>query len=331
MKILYDGIISNLQAYGGVTVYFKEIISRVASEEYSIVEYTSERTLSAGSKKRTPRFLERYRDFQWKNDSADIFHSTYYRIPDKHSLPIVTTVHDFTYELYMSGPQRWVHSWQKNKAIKASDLIICVSQNTANDLVRFCDVDETKIQVIHNGVSDSYRPLDLPTDNMVLFIGARGGYKNFDIAVKSIAQCKALRLGIVGGGNLTAKEKIMLDAILPNRFEHLGKITNEELNTLYNTAYCLLYPSEYEGFGIPVLESMRAGCPVIAVNRSSIPEVAGNAALLLDTITIEDIVDALNNISSCRESLKLAGFAQSIKFSWEQCFNETYKAYKDLI
>jgi mannosyltransferase len=331
MKILYDGIISSLQAYGGITVYFKEIISRIPRDEYSLIEYTNDRTISEGSIKRPPRTLERYRNFKLPGDTADIFHSTYYRIPDSQTIPIVTTVHDFTYELYIPGPKTWLHSWQKNKAIKASDLIICVSQNTANDLVKFCDVDERKIKVIHNGVSDCYRPLELATNNNVIFVGARSGYKNFEIAVKSVAQCNTLRLAIVGGGHLTTKERSMLDTVLPGRYEHLGKISNEELNILYNTSYCLLYPSEYEGFGIPVIEAMRAGCPVIAVNRSSIPEVAGNAALLLDTITIENIVDALNSIPSNREPLKRAGLAQSARFSWEKCFTETYQAYKNLI
>ncbi|WP_071809257.1 glycosyltransferase family 4 protein [Franconibacter pulveris] len=330
MNILYDGILSNLQSYGGITVYFRELISRLNKSEHVVVEYNAQASLSKNSIIRKPRLLERYRNFQMKDLEASVFHSTYYRIPDVKKMPVITTVHDFTYELYVQGMKKKVHSWQKNKAIHASDIIVCVSNNTANDLLKYCKVDEDKIHVIYNGVSEDYFPLNLEATNQVLFVGARSGYKNFSLAVKAISQTKGLFLGIIGGGDLSSKEEAMLNSLLPSRYKYYGKVTNEELNYLYNTAYCLLYPSEYEGFGIPVIEAMRARCPVIAANRSSIPEVAGNSAILLNTITVNNLADALMTVSSCRTSLVNNGLLQANKFSWNRCFLETEQIYKEL-
>ncbi|MEY0383321.1 glycosyltransferase family 4 protein [Providencia rettgeri] len=334
MNIIYDGIIYKLQSSGGVSVYFNEIISRAKLLEKSVLLCDSNSIPDEFSDiivKFTSRFLERYRDVKCNIDG--IFHSSYYRLPYNRKLKVITTVHDFTYEKYVSGPAKWVHTWQKNRAIKNSDLVICVSQNTANDLMQYCPIDSSKIRVIHNGVSSSYfsiPELQSSNSNNVIFVGARNGYKNFGYAIKSIAHIPHLNLHIVGGGILNKNEKQLLDKYLPNRYKWLGRLSDQELNIAYNSAYALLYPSSYEGFGIPILEAMRAGCPVIAVNISSIPEVAGDAAILVNTPSIDSFVEALKNIPLLREELILKGFNQVNKFSWERCFEETLSVYNEL-
>lgn len=334
MNIIYDGVIYKLQSSGGVSVYFNEIISRAKLLEKSVLLCDSNSIpdeFSDISVKFTSRFLERYRDVKCNIDG--IFHSSYYRLPYNRKLKVITTVHDFTYEKYVSGPAKWVHTWQKNRAIKNSDLVICVSQNTANDLMQYCPIDSSKIRVIHNGVSSSYfsiPELQTSNSNNVIFVGARNGYKNFGYAIKSIAHIPHLNLHIVGGGILNKNEKQLLDKYLPNRYKWLGRLSDQELNIAYNSAYALLYPSSYEGFGIPILEAMRAGCPVIAVNISSIPEVAGDAAILVNSPSIDSFVEALKNIPLLREELILKGFNQVNKFSWERCFEETLSVYNEL-
>ncbi|MGL4338752.1 MAG: glycosyltransferase family 4 protein, partial [Turicibacter sp.] len=196
---------------------------------------------------------------------SGVFHSSYYRLPSHKELKVITTVHDFTYEKFIKGPAQWVHTWQKNRAIRNSDVVICVSHNTAKDLMQYCPIDPQKIRVIHNGVSDSYHPLGgLSSEQQqdVVFVGARSGYKNFKLTVESVATVANLSLQIVGGGSLTKDEIKHLERYLPNRYCWLGRLSDEELNKTYNQAYALLYPSSYEGFGIPVIEAMRAGCPV---------------------------------------------------------------------
>ena len=335
--IIYDGIIEKLQQGGGVTVLFNELIKRLAGYSYCSYDNNSKIANSKHNNILRSRFLERYRDARLPANLLSknaIFHSTYYRLPANVNLRVVTTVHDFTYEKFVKGPAKWVHSWQKNRAIRHSDVVICVSHNTAKDLQQYCPIDPQKIRVIHNGVSDSYHPLGSLSGGHhqdVVFVGARSGYKNFKLAVETVAAVPNLQLKIVGGGNLSEDEIKHLDAHLPRRYQWLGRLSDEDLNQTYNQAYALLYPSSYEGFGIPVIEAMRAGCPVIAVNVSSIPEVAGEAAILVNELTVSAFKEALISLPEKRENLISAGFIQASKFSWERCFEETLAVYNELL
>lgn len=329
--IILDMIISSLQINGGISVYFNNIIELLAKNKIEFSEITTKNpTHKIGGN----RAFERYRNCK-TNQKSGVFHSSYYRLPTSKNLKIVTTTHDFTYEKFITGPAQWIHSWQKNRAIRNSDIVICVSHNTAVDLMQYCPIDDSRIRVIHNGVSDAYYPLpNLGTsqsNTTVLFVGARGGYKNFMLAIEAVASIPDLTLGIVGGGALTNNELHQLEQHLPGRYQWLGRLSDEELNMAYNRAHSLLYPSSYEGFGIPVIEAMRAGCPVIAVNASSIAEVAGNAALLVEKPSVKMFSEALTSISSSREFLIQKGFMQASKFSWDRCFQETLSVYKELM
>lgn len=301
---------------------FNELISRLPPDSYEL-------NLDAGSK-----YLGRYRPVR-SGEGCDIFHSTYYRLPIKKSCSVVTTVHDYTYERYSTGLRKAVHSWQKNKAIRGADKIICVSESTRRDLLEFSGhQNEQNVVVVHNGVSSEYFPLlDRVVRNQVLFVGARGGYKNFLNTVHAITSIGGVTLLCVGGGKFTASELAVLNKKLPGRFSHAGFITNEQLNVEYNRSMCLVYPSLYEGFGIPVLEAMRAGCPVIAVNTSSIPEVAGSAAILLDRGDVDEIRAAVDffYVTKNRDDYIGRGLIQSSKFSWDKTYSETVAVYEQLL
>ncbi|MGI2140646.1 glycosyltransferase family 4 protein [Shewanella baltica] len=341
MKLIVDGIIENLQENGGCTVYFAQLLTFLQNNNISLeyIRFKSEDgniPLKGEHTKvvyETAKLLERWRDVEIKGELSDsIFHSTHYRLP-KQRVKTVTTVHDFTYELYRKGPARWMHSWQKFRAIRNSDLVICVSQNTADDLMKFCPIDPAKIRVVYNGVSSVYTPLSQTEHtNEVVFIGARGWYKNFTLAVQTMQQFPTLKLSIVGGGKLTDEELQHLEAHIPGRYEWLGRLTDEELNIVYNRAHCLFYPSSYEGFGIPVIEAMRSGCPVIAVDVSSIPEVAGSAAILTKQADVASFNQALNRLDDLkyRKDLIQMGYEQASKFSWEKCYFDTLAVYKEL-
>ncbi len=325
--IVYDGIIYHLQKTGGISVLFNELISRLPSGSYRMVQYG----LRPGQVK--PRFAERYRTCK-SGGPYSIFHSTYYRLPAYPGGKIVTTVHDFTYEKYAGALKRSVHSLQKNRAINKADKIICVSESTKQDLLNYCGEHlERKVEVVHNGVSADYNIIDaVNVFPQVVFVGARSGYKNFSALVYALRTLPEIKLVCVGGGVFTSEETSLLEKELTGRYTHAGYLSNQELNLLYNMSLCLVYPSLYEGFGIPVLEAMRAGCPVIAVGKSSIPEVAGKAAYLLDRGEVEEIregVEFFLDVANRHRYITL-GIGQSSKFTWDRTFEQTMLVYQQL-
>lgn len=347
MKIVYDNIIYSLQKAGGISAYWSELCSRFIKSDFDITFYgfKNENIFGKNINQKKESIIifriSRYLPFLKKIPKNSIFHSSYYRISNQKDVVNITTVHDFTYEYYRTGLSRWIHSLQKNRAIRKSDGIICVSENTKKDLLKFYpDIEKEKIQVIYNGVSDDFFQLDNPhkyligiyeqlqNKKYILYIGDRKGYKNFDIAVKVVEQVCNCILVIVGGGDLSENEK----KILKNDYIHYQGISAKDLNILYNNAFCLLYPSSYEGFGIPLLEAMKTGCPVVSTKISSIPEVTGDAGLLVDKVEVEEFVRAILKLENkeFRYDLIKKGLEQAKKFSWDKCFEETLEFYKEV-
>ncbi|MHB0776586.1 glycosyltransferase family 4 protein [Halomonas sp. WWR20] len=333
--IVYDNIISTINRkggikVGGVSILFNEIIKRLGEKsiDFKIIDFED------GS---TKRLFERYRDCRVPSSLLSpktIFHSTYYRLP-KEALKTITTVHDFTYEKTITGLRKRVHSIQKNHAIRNSEKIICVSENTKNDLLYYLpDISESNVHVVYNGASKGFYPIaQRQYRDSVVYVGRRGRFKNFDSVVHALSLMKTVRLECVGGGDLTKEEINFLDKMIPRRYEHLGSISETALNETYNRSICLVYPSLYEGFGIPIVEAMRAGCPVIATNSSSIPEVAGDAAILLEKSDPYEIKEAIETlINNERRSLLIArGLEQAKKFDWDITFEKTINVYEEML
>ena len=234
-----------------------------------------------------------------------------------------------------------LHTWQKNRAIRGADFIICISENTKNDLLKFLpDVDERKIRVIYNGVSEEYMPIignvldkNLPfsVNSYVLFVGSRASYKNFYIAVEAIADSDYNF--VIVGDPLTERESSILSSLFKgrNRYKCVGRVSNCFLNVLYNYAFALLYPSSYEGFGIPIIEAQKAGCPAIAYNASSIPEIIGNPRLLINTLSVNEIHNCLMILTNKeeRQHIILEGIKNARRFSWDEMYKNIIDLYKE--
>lgn len=343
--LVLDSIIHTLQKAGGISVYFSELYNRLAALDlkYSIYLYSntskilneySQENIAEIKRGVVPPSIYRYLDV-YLPKSCTVFHSSYYRLPvffQRKKVKVITTVHDFTYEYYMKGLNAKVHFWQKRRAILASDVVVCISENTKKDLLHFIpEARDKDIRVIYNGVSESFAVTEQNKNKKknIIFIGSRVSYKNFSALVTAMSQLSDYNLVIVGGGSLTSEELIGLESSCRGRYKHLNFVDNDKLNQLYNQAHCLVYPSLYEGFGIPAIEAMKAGCPVIAANASSLPEVCGKAAILLDNISGKNISDAVFSLedSEFYESLVKRGFANSKRFSWDKTFQELSKIY----
>ena len=355
MNIYLDNIIFSLQKSGGISVVWHELLSRLIKSKHLVkyLNYTNNNLFSKNLKFKPyeniyvdnylPLCIKRYIN-PLLNQEKDkfIFHSSYYRICNNPNAINITTVHDFTYEYFSHGLKKHIHTWQKRKAIMNSEYIICISENTKKDLFKFIPQAANKnIQVIYNGVSDDYKVLshneinrtdNIPTQKYIVFVGARGGYKNFKLAAKAIAQSD-YDLVIVGSP-LTEKEKSELNAYInPERYHCTGRISNQELNVIYNNAFALLYPSSYEGFGIPVLEAQKAGCPVIAYNASSIPEIIGETPLLLQELSTKEILRCFHILENetSRNNIIATGLENAKRFTWDKMYEQICDIYNEII
>ena len=347
MTLCYDNLVYGLQPFGGISTYWYELSRRLLElpelelhfyETGAELQNVCRRQLHIRQEQliRSNRInlqLERFLKVP-AYKGAHVFHSSYFRLPArKGNARIITTVHDCIHQLYFSGPRAWLHNHMKQQAIEASDLIITVSEHTKRDLLRFYPkLDADKVQVVYNGVSEVFRPLEevvAPDRPYFLFLGLRDNYKNFDFAVDLVAEHQDFDLYVLGP-KLSKAEGAKLEQKLPGRFKTFNSIEVSALNELYNAAFCLLYPSAYEGFGIPILEAMRCGCPFIALNRSAIPEVAGAAGVLLEAADMELARMAVRQIQDNRPQMIARGFDQAARFSWDHCFNQTHQLYKTL-
>ena len=349
MNLVFDNIVFDLQKSGGISILWYELLRRVCCQERFDINYIDNKSEKNHWRRKLsieedniirndwwPRF-QSYLPVSLNQREQFVYHSSYYRYCTHPQAINVTTVHDFTYEFFSKGFRRKLHSWQKFRAIRHSQYIVCISENTKRDLMKMLpDVNEERIRVIYNGVSDDYHvlpqkeeSLPFPEGSYVVFVGGHTSYKNFELCLKALP-CSDYNLLVIGH-NLDKKEQMLVERYLPqNRYKYMGYVSNEKLNVLYNHAAALVYPSSYEGFGIPVIEAQRAGCPVIALNSSSIPEVIGETPLLMKELSENELVSKLKLLKepSLMKQVRDHGLVNSQRFSWDKMYHQ-YEALYD--
>lgn len=268
----------------------------------------------------------------------------------------VITVMDLTYLVYPQGFRRGQRLYQTlftRRSIHRADHLIAISASTAADIVRYFGTPRAPISVIYPGVDARYAPIDdgdvlaafrsarqLP-ERFFLFIGTLEPRKNLQMLVRAYAEFKAqsgsrTRL-VLGGGKGWLYEPIFAlveqlglkdDVLFP------GFIPEDELPLWYNAAVAVVYPSLYEGFGLPVLEAMACGVPVAASNASSLPEILGQAGLLVDPRSIQDWAAALITLDGSedqRRQLGRQGAERAQRFSWREMTRETVQVYQKVL
>ena len=275
-------------------------------------------------------------------DRPDIMHETYYsghRLSPR-DLPTVLTIYDMIHEIYPEYFPNDMTAIYKKKALDRANTIICISENTRRDLIRIYPETESRSVVTYLGFSPEFviRNNYGVSKPYLLYVGPRGGYKNFEGLLAAFARSRTLKrdfeIVCVGGGDFSSEE---IDSIREGGCEGLVRQVaahDEELRQLYAAAAAFIYPSLYEGFGIPPLEAMAADCPVVTIRASSIPEVCGDAAQYAEAIDIEALRIAIEAVVlSPKRSAELVerGRRQIRRFSWEKCAMETAKIYRDLV
>ena len=356
MKILYDYQAFN-QHHGGVSRYHVELIKnlRQIGIECSVPFLFSENVYLDeihvshidlfskwnNSLKRNGMkwFNQRVCLHAMSHQKYDIFHPTFlnpYYIGQSKGKPVVQTMHDLNHEKFALYKVENIIE-KRRKVLADATHIIAISEQTKRDLMEIHGVDEKRITVVYHGIGQNiystvaHRLFERP---YLLYVGGRSGYKNFGTFLCGFARLKE-EIDLVCTGMLfnTEERQLISDLRLTNRI-HQRFVTNEQMNQLMAQAVAFVYPSRAEGFGMPILEAFRCGCPCIISDIPCFHEVAGQAARYFNPNEIEDIASTLESVMNDGKTLSeliQSGFERMKLFSWERTAKETLKVYQSVL
>jgi glycosyltransferase involved in cell wall biosynthesis len=288
---------------------------------------------------------------------VDLYHATHYVLPGFVPCPTVVTIHDIIHLLFPDYlPNRLAHYYAHRmirRSLVRGNAIIAVSQNTRDDLASYFQLGTKKIHVIYNGVEAAFRRLHSPDDLQaildplglrapyLLFVGNPKPHKNLDSTVQAYARARELAdfdaplvcVGARAGTDFKLRQRaaqlgIEGDVVV------LGHVAQEALPAIYQGASLFLYPTLYEGFGLPVIEAMASGTPVITSNNSALREVAGGYAHLVDPLDIEEIARAIAHCmtdEAHRENLCKLGLRRAETFHWSKTAEQTLALYRQVL
>jgi len=300
-----------------------------------------------------PKFWTQVR-FAWQvfRDAPDVLWMPMHNVPilRRRKMKVVVTIHDLAFKIFPSYfPPRDLAKLNRlsDHAIKNADQIIAVSNSTKNDILKFYpEISQDKITVVHHGFDSEIfsrkiitkeaerlmATYDLEPRTYLLYVGAIQPRKNLNVLIDAFEKIKTLRpeLKLVIAGAPAWQYQSTLDKIASSQFANdiivTGVLNFSQIAALYQKAEVFVFPSLYEGFGIPVLEAMAAGVPVVLANNSSLPEVAGDSALYFETESSIDLTEKIESIlkdEKLRKELIKKGSERVKEFSWEKCARQT--------
>ncbi len=286
----------------------------------------------------------------------DLLHGLAFAAPLLAPCPTVVTVHDLSFmrfpDAFRTGNRVYLTLFTRLSTRRAAR-VIAVSESTRRDVIALCGVAPEKVVTVYNGVDAAFCPADpqavasfrrakgLP-ERFILFLGTLEPRKNLGVLLHAYAGLRA-RLKhatpklVIAGGKGWFYERILAEVDVLGLADDVffpGYVPAEELPWWYRAAELFVYPSRFEGFGLPVLEAMACGTPVITTTSSSLPEVAGDAAILVDPDDVAGLTDALERLLSAAElraSLRAAGLHRAARFSWSRTAAETACVYCDVL
>jgi glycosyltransferase involved in cell wall biosynthesis len=368
IKIAYDPQIWSFQTYGGVSRYFCEVSDRIAKQSDNHVSIVAPFHVNAYLPMLPKGLVSGFRGPQWNignrprrlmavlagnailHDLApDIIHETYffpYCLGPRDARRVVT-IYDMIHEKFPEFfPRADRTARYKAIAAKRADHVICISESTRRDAIEILGLPIGKTSVIHLGytliaANGTFvdEPASPPKEPFLLYVGSRGGYKNFSRLLAAFGASPQLRTNFklicFGGGAFQAHELQEIDALGLN-FNQVAQVggSDAELEKYYRSAAAFVYPSLYEGFGVPPLEAMSYDCPVICSNAGSIPEVVGNAGEYFDPENLDSLSKAIGNVvgaDSRRRFLIAKGRDRLACFSWDRCAADTLAVYLKLV
>jgi glycosyltransferase involved in cell wall biosynthesis len=258
--------------------------------------------------------------------SADVLHCPTYRGPLRPTIPLVVTVHDLAVLRHPETFNTWTRTYSPRavpRVLQAARRIIAVSDFTRRELVQLLDVPEEKIRVVPNGVAEEFTK-DGPSaeGDYVLAVGTLEPRKNLHRLIEAVRRSD-LELRVVGARGWGGVE------VHGNGVRWLGEVSDAELARLYRGALCLAYPSLYEGFGIPVLEAMACGAPVVTARGTAMEEVADGAAVLVDASDPAEIAAGIEQAAANRVELVARGLERANAFRWDSAAAATVAVYRE--
>lgn len=357
------GLDARMLSYSGIGTYLRSLVSGLldlpGEEDYLLFGKDAEvQGILRGG---------RYRGITWKagpydplsllinpikKSNVDVFHCPHYNMPFGIKQPSVITIHDLIHlvcpDLLTDRRAHWYASWMLPSAARRAAHILTVSEYSKQEILRHLKVPETKVTVIYHGVEEAFHPLSkvevesyrvahrLP-ERFLLYVGLLKPHKN---VVRLLQAFSALHLDgvsllLVGKRDSRYRE---LDMILEKEALHqnvifLSSIPFEELPLLYNAAESLILPSLYEGFGLPALEAMACGTPVVCSQATSLPEVVGDAAVLADPLSVRSIAEGMQKSlgdSALRSELRRKGLERAKQFRWQDSAAKTLSVYHEV-
>ncbi|MGL6278614.1 MAG: glycosyltransferase family 4 protein, partial [Gaiella sp.] len=253
----------------------------------------------------------------------DLLHCTTFRAPLRPRCPLVVTVHDLALLRFPDAFPRWHRETGRlalRAAVAAADAVVAVSDFTRGELEELLGVDPGRVRVVPNGVSEAFAPGGVASDgDYVLAVGTLEPRKNLDRAVEAARRAdRALRVaGMAGWGGVEVPGWV-------------GEPSDEELASLIRGARCLVYPSLYEGFGLPILEAMACGTPVVTSHGGATEEVAGGAAVLVDPFDADAIAAGILEAETRRDELVAAGLVRAASFRWDAAADRVQALWREL-
>ncbi len=358
-----------LSPYGGVSNYVRHLL-RALLELRSLdefVAYTPNGIRGRGLDIR--KKCEPFPNLQWGTirtfsfgwptgiDSLDLYHGTNFKAQIKGRYGFVLTIHDLWLDRYHQYSKKLLGqhlSFKRTRErVKRAVRVIADSQFTAKEMQDLYGVEPEKISVIHLGVSEDYFPdqdrdrlialqqkYRIPSSPYILFVGGADPRKNHRLLFQAFAHNHRLQktYHLVAVGNSRVRDASLHETCrtlgISEKVSCIEVVPKEDLRLLYSHADVFVFPSRYEGFGFPVLEAMACGVPVITSRGSALPEVAGDAALLINSDKVEEIGEAISRVvenSEVQKGLRTRGLSRAQQFTWEQTALKTMKVYRELI